>query len=162
MTGESEELVQLQQRALQFLVHSFLYYRLGESIVSDEFFDQVAEELRALRNKHPEAEMPYAEVIDPALGPEASGFRIRPASSPRLSSCCTRPRLRRWTSWNSWSAAVTAQRSRARPPRAMREFRPGGSARRLSHSLSGARPRRSTPSLRQDVPERRLRNSRRN
>ena len=77
MTGESEELVQLQQRALQFLVHSFLYYRLGESIVSDEFFDQVAEELRALRNKHPEAEMPYAEVIDPALGPEASGFRIR-------------------------------------------------------------------------------------
>ena len=77
MTGESEELVQLQQRALQFLVHSFLYYRLGESIVSDEFFDQVAEELRALRSKHPEAEMPYAEVIDPALGPEASGFRIR-------------------------------------------------------------------------------------
>ena len=77
MTGESEELVQLQQRALQFLVHSFLYYRLGESIVSDEFFDQVAEELRALRSKHPEAEMPYAEVIDPALGPETSGFRIR-------------------------------------------------------------------------------------
>ena len=77
MAGKSEEPVELRQRALQFLVHSFLYYRLGESIVSDEFFDQVAEELRALRSKHPEAEMPYAEVIDPALGPEASGFRIR-------------------------------------------------------------------------------------
>ena len=77
MPGETEELVVLRQRALQFLVHSFLYYRLGESIVSDEFFDQVAEELRTLRAKHPKAEMPYAEVIEPALGPEASGFRIR-------------------------------------------------------------------------------------
>ena len=77
MADESEELVELRQRALQFLVHSFLYYRLGDSVVSDKFFDQVAEELRALRAKHTKAEMPYAEVIDPALGPEASGFRIR-------------------------------------------------------------------------------------
>ena len=77
MADESEELVELRRRALQFLVHSFLYYRLGDSVVSDEFFDEVAEELRALRAKHPKAEMPYAELIDPALGPEASGFRIR-------------------------------------------------------------------------------------
>ena len=77
MAGDSEQLVELRQRALQFLVHSFLYYRLGESVVSDEFYDRMAKELRALRSKHPNAEMPYAEVIDPALGPEASGFRIR-------------------------------------------------------------------------------------
>ena len=77
MDDESEELVELRRRALQFLVHSFLYYRLGDSVVSDKFFDEVAEELRALRAKHPKAEMPYAELIDPALGPEASGFRIR-------------------------------------------------------------------------------------
>ncbi len=58
-------------------MHSFLYYRLGEPVVSDAFFDRIAEELRALRQKHPKAKLPYAELIDPMLGPEGSGFAIR-------------------------------------------------------------------------------------
>ncbi|MBI3992562.1 MAG: uroporphyrinogen-III synthase, partial [Candidatus Lambdaproteobacteria bacterium] len=67
----------LSRRARQFLLHSFLYYRLGESVIGDEAFDRNTEELRALRAAHPRAPMPYAELIDPALGPEASGYQIR-------------------------------------------------------------------------------------
>ena len=67
----------LTQRALQFLVHSFLYYRLGESVISDEAFDRMAEELRRLRADRPQAPMPHAEVLDPVLGPEGSGHSIR-------------------------------------------------------------------------------------
>ena len=28
-------------------------------------------------SRHPGADLPYAELIDPLLGPEASGFRLR-------------------------------------------------------------------------------------
>ena len=67
----------LQRRARQFLVHSFLYYRLGESVIGDEAFDAIAEELRALHTAHPDIELPFADVLEPALGPEGSGFAIR-------------------------------------------------------------------------------------
>jgi DNA ligase-like, N-terminal NAD+-binding domain len=67
----------LRRRARQFLVHSFLYYRLGESVLGDEAFDRIAEELRRLRAAHPQAALPYAELLEPALGPEGSGFLIR-------------------------------------------------------------------------------------
>ena len=61
----------------QFLVHSFLYYRLGENLISDETFDQLAGELLALHDAHPEVELPHAAALKPALGDEASGFGIR-------------------------------------------------------------------------------------
>ena len=77
MPARKDDLATLRRRALQFLVHSFLYYRAGESLVSDVFFDRISEELRELRAKHPRTEMPYAELIDPVLGPEASAYSIR-------------------------------------------------------------------------------------
>jgi hypothetical protein len=67
----------LQRRARQFLVHSFLYYRLGESVIGDDAFDRIAEELRRLRAAHPDAPLPHADLLEPALGPEGSGFAIR-------------------------------------------------------------------------------------
>jgi hypothetical protein len=45
----ADELSLLNRRALQFLVHSFLYYRLNEPVLGDEAFDAVASELRRLR-----------------------------------------------------------------------------------------------------------------
>lgn len=66
----------IAQRARQFLVHSFIYYRLGESILGDERFDRLAGELHALRRDHPDIEMPYGSIIDPLLGPEASAFQL--------------------------------------------------------------------------------------
>ena len=77
MTDRPEELAHLRRRALQFLVHCFLYYRLNESVIPDEEFDRLAEELRGLRVKHPQAEIPHADLIDAAVGPEATGFQIR-------------------------------------------------------------------------------------
>ena len=67
----------LRQKALQFLVHSFLYYRLDEPVIADTQFDSLTEELRTLRAAAPEAEMPFAEIVDPQLGPEASAFSLR-------------------------------------------------------------------------------------
>ena len=77
MAEEAEELTLLNRRALQFLVHCFLYYKLAEPVVSDEFFDRVTGELRTLRARHPEAPMPHADLVDSILGPESSGFQIR-------------------------------------------------------------------------------------
>ncbi len=77
-TATDEEAVALlRQRALQFLVHSFLYYKLDEPIVGDQFFDQLATDLKNLRERHPTAEMPHADLIEPQLGAEASAFRIK-------------------------------------------------------------------------------------
>lgn len=77
MTDSSAELATLNQRARQFLLHSFLYYRLGESVVSDPFYDRITEELRELRKKHPKASIPHGKLIDAQLGAEASGFAIK-------------------------------------------------------------------------------------
>jgi DNA ligase-like, N-terminal NAD+-binding domain len=75
--SSADELSLLRRRARQFLVHSFLYYRLGESVIGDDAFDRVSEELRLLRSKYPQAELPFADVLALALGPEGSGFAIR-------------------------------------------------------------------------------------
>jgi NAD-dependent DNA ligase len=67
----------LKRRALQFLVHSFLYYRLDEPVIPDEAFDEIVRELRRLRAAHPKAEIPHAKLVDGALGPEDTAFQIR-------------------------------------------------------------------------------------
>jgi hypothetical protein len=77
MAENTELQALLRRRARQFLVHSFLYYRLGESVIGDPAFDHIAEELRRLRTEHPALELPHADVLEPALGPEGSGFLIR-------------------------------------------------------------------------------------
>lgn len=43
----------IQQRRLQILVHSYLYYVLNESIVSDEKWSRWAHELVRLQEKYP-------------------------------------------------------------------------------------------------------------
>lgn len=68
---------QLARLSLQFLVHSFLYYRLGKSVIDDPTFDSLTERLIALRKAHPKASLPHGKLLEPVLGPEASGYRIR-------------------------------------------------------------------------------------
>ncbi len=77
---------QLRRLALQYLVHCFLYYRLDEPLIEDGDFDRIAKDLRKLRQAHPKADMPYADVIDPVLGPEVSGFQIRNYPEPVITS----------------------------------------------------------------------------
>jgi hypothetical protein len=72
-----EVVAELRRLAQQYLVHCFLYYRLNEPVAGDDLYDKTAKALRKLRLAHPQAPMPYADVIDPVLGPEVSGFQIR-------------------------------------------------------------------------------------
>lgn len=67
----------LRRLARQFLVHSFLYYRLAEPVIGDERFDALVRELEALRGEHPQVELPHARLLEQALGPEGSGYSIR-------------------------------------------------------------------------------------
>lgn len=72
----------VRKLGMQFLVHSFLYYRLGESLISDEAFDHIANALYRLHEKDATLPLPYAKTLLPALGPEASALGIRSYPAP--------------------------------------------------------------------------------
>jgi hypothetical protein len=68
----------LSQRIRQFLVHSFLYYRLDESVIPDQQYDELCRELRDLLQEQPSSEdLPYRELLESARSSEGSGFAIR-------------------------------------------------------------------------------------
>ena len=68
----------IQQKIRQYLVHSFIYYKLGESIISDNQFDLICNEVLQLTKKNPEIiSIPYKEIIATSLSNEASGFNIK-------------------------------------------------------------------------------------
>jgi len=71
------DLARLKRLALQFLVHSFLYYRLDEPVLPDESFDRITQELRRLREAYPKADIPHPKLLDEALGPEDTAYQIR-------------------------------------------------------------------------------------
>ena len=73
----NEEIAALiSQRRRQMLVHSFLYYRMGTSLVTDKQFDKWAYELHDLQRQYPEiaAACPYAE--DFANWDGTSGYHL--------------------------------------------------------------------------------------
>ena len=76
----------LQQRVRQFLIHSFLYYHLGDSVISDTQYDRICQELAELLKEHPGLEVPYRELTEQTLGTEASGYTIRKFPPPIVSS----------------------------------------------------------------------------
>ena len=55
----------IQQRRLQMLVHSYIYYKLDENIISDHAFNYWGHELANLQNKHPDiaSRVCYAEAF---------------------------------------------------------------------------------------------------
>ena len=67
-----------QQKALQYLVHSFLYYQLGETIISDVHYDQICVEVETyIRTNSNSNHLPYHDIIKKSLAEDASGFSIR-------------------------------------------------------------------------------------
>ena len=67
-----------QQKALQYLVHSFLYYQLGESIISDMHYDQICVEVKTYLQTNSNSNfLPYHDIIKKSLAEDASGFSIR-------------------------------------------------------------------------------------
>ena len=62
----------------QFLVHSFLYYRLDESLISDQQYDELAQGLRkSLTSNDTDANLNFNEHLGPISSSEASGYSIR-------------------------------------------------------------------------------------
>ena len=67
-----------QQKVRQYLVHSFLYYQLGESIISDMQYDQICVKVGTyLRTNSNSNSLPYYDIIIKNLAEDASGFSIR-------------------------------------------------------------------------------------
>ena len=66
----------LQQRVRQFLVHSFLYYQLHDSVISDSKYDHLCQELQNLLQQYPD-DVPFRNIVEQTLGGEASGFSIK-------------------------------------------------------------------------------------
>ena len=68
----------IQQKIRQYLVHSFLYYQLDESIISDRHYDEIcAEVLQLMETQTGSSLMPYQELVKKSLSEDASGFSLR-------------------------------------------------------------------------------------
>ena len=66
----------LQQRLRQFLVHSYIYYKLDESIISDIDYDRICNELKDLLKKYPDKDISFWKISEKSLGNEESGYNI--------------------------------------------------------------------------------------
>jgi NAD-dependent DNA ligase len=63
----------LERKIRQFLVHSFLYYQLDESIIGDHEYDMLVTEIMEFIQD----DYIYKSIIENSLGAEGSGFSIR-------------------------------------------------------------------------------------
>lgn len=67
----------INRRRRQILIHSFLYYRMNTSIVSDAQYDQWARELAELQARHPEVakKCAYADAFED-FSESVTGFNL--------------------------------------------------------------------------------------
>jgi hypothetical protein len=75
----------IARRRRQILVHSYLYYRLDESLISDSVFDQWCRDLVDLQAEHPKEarRAPFSDVFESFDG--STGFDL-PLDAPWISS----------------------------------------------------------------------------
>ena len=79
------ELIQLKMR--QYLLHSFLYYKLDESIIADRHYDDICAEVLHLIKAHKGSSLlPYQELVIKSLSEDASGFSVRKYPAEIISS----------------------------------------------------------------------------
>ena len=70
--------VSIQQKVRQYLVHSFLYYRLDESIIPDRHYDKICVEVgKLIQTKSAASLFPYYDLMKINLYEDASGFSVR-------------------------------------------------------------------------------------
>lgn len=66
----------IQQRRYQMLVHSCIYYQMGDNIIDDHTFDRWAKELAELQETYPE-ESKQARYYEEFIGFDgSSGFDL--------------------------------------------------------------------------------------
>ncbi len=70
--------VSIQQQVRQYLVHSFLYYRLDESIIADRHYDKICVEVgKLIQTNSTVSFFPYYDLVGINLSEDASGFSVR-------------------------------------------------------------------------------------
>ena len=68
----------IQQKIRQYLVHSFLYYQLDESIIPDRHYDEICTEiLQLIKTNTGSTLLPYHKLLQRNLSAEASGFSVQ-------------------------------------------------------------------------------------
>ena len=77
----------IQKKIRQYLLHSFLYYQLDESIIADIHYDEICAEVLQLMETHSGSSlMPYQELVKKSLSEDASGFSVRKYPAEIISS----------------------------------------------------------------------------
>jgi NAD-dependent DNA ligase len=66
----------IKQRRRQMLLHSFMYYRMGESLVSDEQFDKWARELLFLQTEYPQESLEVEFYEDFKTWDATTGYHL--------------------------------------------------------------------------------------
>ena len=67
----------IQQKVRQYLVHSFLYYQLDESIISDREYDHIcADVAKFIADNSANNTLPFHDLVESSLTENASGFSI--------------------------------------------------------------------------------------
>ena len=77
----------IRQKIRQYLLHSFLYYQLDESIIADRHYDDICAEVLQLMETHTGSSLlPYQELVKKSLSEDASGFSVRKYPAEIISS----------------------------------------------------------------------------
>ena len=67
----------IQQKIRQNLVHSYLYYQLDESIISDRHYDHICGDLaKLISDNSVNNSLPFHDLVKSSLTENASGFSI--------------------------------------------------------------------------------------
>ena len=67
----------IQQKIRQYLVHSFIYYQLDESIIIDRHYDQIcADVAKFIADNSAKNSLPFHDLVKSSLTGQASGFSI--------------------------------------------------------------------------------------
>ena len=67
----------IQQKIRQYLVHSFLYYKLDESLISDSNFDRICKDVTKLITDNLDNDsLPFHDLLKSNLAANSTGFSI--------------------------------------------------------------------------------------
>ena len=67
----------IQQKIRQYLVHSFIYYQLDESIISDSNYDKICADVsKLISDNSGKNSLPFNDLLISSLTENASGYSI--------------------------------------------------------------------------------------
>ena len=80
----------IQKKIRQYLVHSFIYYQLDESIILDKQYDKICKEVFYLmKNQSQSNRLPYQEILKKAYLKKLPPFLLKNIQLKSLVLLCT-------------------------------------------------------------------------